>query len=95
MVYKKTIIVNIYITMSETIDKILYTSIFMYIFMMATIMIIKPEFMYNRKNQQYKQFGLDDGKTIFTVQIIGLIASVLIYMFVVIYHVILHHIEKS
>lgn len=79
--------------MSDTIDKVLYISIIAYVFTMISIIVIKPSFMYDKRNSKFKSFGIDENETLLSIPIIGLTTSILIYFLVIAYTVLLRIIK--
>jgi hypothetical protein len=75
--------------MSETIDKILYTSIFAYVLTMMCIITIKPPFVYDRGSNKFKNFGTNDNETLLPITVISITSCILIYFIVVVYNVVI------
>ena len=69
--------------MTEAIDKILYTSIIIYVTMMILIIITKPYFLYDNKNKKFKSFGINNDETIISIPVLSLMSCVLIYFIVI------------
>lgn len=43
----------------------LYNSIIVFIFIVIILYLLKPEFIYSKRNKKFKQFGLKENETIF------------------------------
>lgn len=71
--------------MGETIDKILYTSVVFYIILMIIIIVLKPQWMYDDKQQKFRSFGTDENETLITMPIVGLTSCIIIYLIIMIY----------
>jgi hypothetical protein len=69
----------------DDIDKILYPSIVTYILVMIIILLIKPKFLYDKNTKQLKQFGTRNTQTIFTLPLLSIILSIIIYFMMVCY----------
>lgn len=80
--------------MSATIDKILYTSVIIYVVIMIVIIVMKPNFLYDKENKKFKQFGTNKNETIVPIHIIGLTLCILIYFIIMVYMLLLHAISK-
>lgn len=81
--------------MKESLDKILYISILIYVLIMTTIMIVKPSIMYDRENNQFKSFGTKENQTIFPIYTTGILLCFIIYFIVIVYYVFLKLIESE
>ena len=44
---------------------------------MITIVILKPEFVYDHKNKQYREFGFTQEKTVFTMPVIAILLAII------------------
>jgi hypothetical protein len=75
--------------MKNIIDNILYTTIIVYVLIMCGIVILKPQSMYDDSQKHFKQFGIDNGKTIFALPIIGIVMCILSYIFVMMYYLVI------
>ena len=80
--------------MSETIDKILYTSIIAYVLAMICIIVMKPSFVYDGESKNFKHFGTGDNETLLPITIIGITLCILIYFILVVYNVLLRVVNK-
>ena len=66
--------------MSECLNN----SIFMYIVIMIALYVTKPSFLFytNTENKcLFKTFGCGENKSIFSIQIIAILLSILVYFF--------------
>lgn len=75
-------------------DRILLVSIISYIFVMVSIMVIKPTFMYNINDGNLKQFGTGNGESIVTLPIVGITSCIIIYFIVMLYTLLVQIIDK-
>ncbi len=44
---------------------------------MIIIVILKPDFVYDHKNKQYREFGFTQEKTVFTMPIIAILLAII------------------
>ena len=64
----------------------LYNSLKVYIIIIVLLIYLKPSFIYDKKQKQFKSFGLDKNSTIFSLPILSIFLSIIIYfIFSVIY----------
>ena len=71
----------------------IYNTILIYIIIMVTIIIIKPEPLFIKKNKNtfpttkciLRPFGCGQNKTIFTIHALGIILSIILYFFTSLY----------
>ena len=54
-------------------------SVIIYIILIMSIVILKPEFIYNKDTGKFKKFGNKENQTYFTFPIIAVISSIIIY----------------
>lgn len=54
-------------------------AIIFYIILILVIFIIKPNFIYDHKNDKFKEFGCGDNQTYFPLMLFGIISCVFIY----------------
>ena len=47
---------------------------------MVLIYITKPEYIYNYNKKKFKKFGFTDNKTLFSINFIGFVLPVIIYL---------------
>ena len=59
----------------------LYNSIKIYIILIIIIILIRPHFLYDRKNNKFKSFGTKRNETIFSLPIISILLAISIYIF--------------
>lgn len=57
-----------------------YNTVIFYILIMTIMLVMKPEFIYDHKNDMFKTFGLKDNQTIMCLPITALCMGVLLYM---------------
>lgn len=67
------------------LDKILYITLVMYVLLMGSLFVSKPDFMYDKKNGKFRHFGTHKEETILSMATVGISSSILIYLFVTIY----------
>jgi len=63
-------------------------SIIVYILIICYLLYAKPSIIYDNKTKQYKQFGVDRGKSILPLPILAIITAILSY-------IVFYHIESS
>lgn len=56
----------------------LYYGILLYIIIIASLVFIKPQFIYDYDKSKYKSYGLGDGKTLFTLPVLSFVLATLI-----------------
>lgn len=54
-------------------------AIIIYIILILIIIIIKPQFLYDHKNNKFKEFGCAEDQTYFPLRLVGILASIIIY----------------
>jgi hypothetical protein len=57
----------------------LYNSLKVYIIIIILLIYFKPNFLYDKKQKQFKSFGLDKNSTIFSFPILSIFLAILIY----------------
>lgn len=67
------------------VDKVLYITIFIYLAIMISVMVIRPEFLYDAKEKKFKDFGMGKNNSIFALPEFGMMASILVYLLALIY----------
>ena len=72
--------------MDNTNNKILYTTIVIYVITMFMLIIIKPNIVYDNINKKIKTFGTNENETILSLPIVGILLCISIYFIVVMYH---------
>lgn len=65
----------------ENTDKILYTAIISYTIIMAIIIFLKPNYIYDNVNKKFKSFD----ETIISLPIFGTVLPVIIYFLILLY----------
>ena len=53
---------------------------------MLILIIIKPEFMYSKRNKKYKKIGLKKNQTLFTLPVLSILIPIIIYVFILLIH---------
>jgi len=61
-------------------DTPLCNTIIMYIIIIVLVLLLKPEFMYCKETNRFKQFGLEKGKTIISFPIMCMGIGIILYM---------------
>ena len=59
------------------INNIFY-GILLYIIIIASLVFIKPNFIYDQNENKYKEFGTTSDKTIFTLPVISIVLAIMI-----------------
>ena len=62
-------------------NKILYNSIKAYILIIISIIILKPDFLYDKKHYRFRSFGTTKNKTLLSLPIFSILIAVLMYIF--------------
>jgi len=62
-------------------NKSLSNSIKLYIIIIISIIIFKPDFLYDKKHNRFKSFGTRKNTTILSLPIFSILLAVLIYTF--------------
>jgi hypothetical protein len=62
-------------------NKILSNSIKVYILIIISVIIFKPDFIYDKKHNKFKSFGVNKNKTLLSLPIFSILIAVLIYIF--------------
>lgn len=57
----------------------LYNSLKVYIIIIVLLIYFKPSFLYDKKQKQFKSFGIDKNSTIFSLPIFSIILAIFIY----------------
>ena len=70
--FKNNMIINISNPFNNTI--IVFVSI------MVLLYIIKPETLYDNNKKEFKQFGVEDGKTLLPIYIVGILLAIILYV---------------
>jgi len=58
----------------------LFNSIIVYIIVIIIIIYNKPNFIYDKKRNKFKEFGLEHNKSIITLPILSIILAVVTYI---------------
>lgn len=62
----------------------LYYGILLYIIIVASLVLCKPNFVYDHKKGKYKEYGTSGNKTIFTLPVTAVLLAILIAIIVVV-----------
>jgi hypothetical protein len=57
----------------------LYNSLKVYIIIIILLIYFKPNFVYDKKQKQFKSFGLDKNSTILSLPILSIFLAIIIY----------------
>jgi hypothetical protein len=57
-----------------------YNTVIFYIMIICILLIIKPNFMYDYENDQFKSFGTSEGKTMFAFSSVSIAVAILLYL---------------
>jgi len=57
----------------------LYNSLKVYIIIIIMIIYFKPNFLYDKKQKQFRSFGLDKNSTIFSLPVLSIFLAIIIY----------------
>lgn len=57
----------------------LYNSILIYLVMVALIIAIKPNFIYDHKNKRFREFGIGDNKTPLSFPVLCMASAMTVY----------------
>ena len=55
-----------------------YCAILIYIIVMISLVLIKPQFIYDKNKKQYKKFGYTNGKITLSLPVVSIIVAILI-----------------
>lgn len=58
----------------------LFNTIVLFVLIMTVIYIAKPRFLYDYDNNNFKQFGVDEGKTLLPIYVIAIILAIVLYL---------------
>lgn len=75
--------------MGRNIDKILSTSIIIYIIIIISIIIMKPTYLYDTELNKFKNFGAANNETMLPITLFSAIIAIIIYLCVMLYNVLL------
>lgn len=73
----------------------LCNTIIFYIIIFSIILIIKPSFMYCDKTNKFKQFGCQEGQTIFCLPLITISIGIILYIFFLFIEIVYNSINKK
>lgn len=62
-------------------NNILSNSIKVYILIIISIIIFRPDFLYDNKHHRFRSFGTTKNKTLLSLPIFSILIAVLIYIF--------------
>lgn len=55
-----------------------------YLIVITILVVVRPEFMYNKKKDQFREFGTTDGKTPFTLPVMAVMTAVIVHVVITI-----------
>ena len=58
----------------------LYNTVIAFVSVMALLYIIKPDTIYDRGKEEFRQFGMDDNKTILPIHVIAILLAIILYV---------------
>lgn len=61
-------------------SSLIYYAILLYIFIILSLYLYKPDVIYCHKKKLFKEFGFENNKTPFSLPIIAIVMAILIYM---------------
>ena len=61
-------------------SSVIYYAIIIYILIVVGIYLYKPSFMYDYENNKFKEFGFTEEKTMFSLPVMAIILSIIIYL---------------
>lgn len=64
-----------------TSDNPVYNTIIVFTVIMALLYITKPNVIYDNNKKEFRQFGTTNGKTILPIYVIGILLSIILYVF--------------
>ena len=72
-----------------------FNTVIFYILIIGIIWLLKPNFLYCNKRKHFRQFGCNEGQTIITLPVFGILASVTIYLIFLTIEIINSYIQKN
>lgn len=64
----------------------LLNTIIVFVILMALLYYIKPDVIYDHKKKEFRQFGIDNDKTLLPIYFVGIILAILLYILFSKYH---------
>jgi TolA-binding protein len=58
----------------------LYNTVIVFVSIMALLYIIKPDAIYDNQRKEFRQFGVDDGKTLLPIYVVGILLAIILYV---------------
>lgn len=62
-----------------------FSAIIIYIIIILVLAIAKPDFIYDHKNNKFREFGFTEGKSVITIITLGAVLSFIIYNLVIMF----------
>lgn len=63
------------------IDNPVYNTIVVFLVIILIIYIIKPNVVYDKKKNEFRQFGMTGGKTLLPIYVVGILLAIILYVF--------------
>ena len=61
-------------------NNITYYAIISYVIIIILLFILKPDLIYDKDTQRFKEFGMGESKSLLTFPILAIIIAILIYL---------------
>lgn len=62
-------------------DNPLYNTIIVFLIIILLLYILKPDIIYDRNTNKFRQFGTTDGKTLLPIYVIAILLAIILYIF--------------
>lgn len=72
-------------------DNPVYNTLILYIFFVILFLIIKPNFMYDKKKKKFKSFGCKKGHTIFCFPIVTISCAIILYFIFLLFEILFNY----
>ena len=56
-----------------------YNTIITFVLVMTLIYIIKPETLYDKHKKEFRQFGINNGKTLMPIYVLAILMAIILY----------------
>lgn len=64
-----------------SIDNPVYNTIIVFSVIMLLLYLTKPDVLYNREKQEFRQFGTTNGRTLLPIYVVGILLAIILYVF--------------
>jgi len=71
-----------------SIETPIYNTIIVFTIIIILIYISKPDFLYDKDKNEFRQFGTTNGKTLLPIHILAILLAILLYIF-------FHHVSNT